>query len=74
MSNLIKLNNGTAAVAENEWTIVKLPASQVEERKQAGKVVLFKLTGEKTVTQEQIARSWKFSRGNLFLSDCFYCT
>lgn len=55
MSNLIKLNNGTAAVAENEWTIVKLPASQVEERKQAGKVVLFKLTGEKTVTQEQIA-------------------
>ena len=55
MSNLITLNNGTAAVAENEWTIVKLPASQVEERKQAGKVVLFKLTGEKTVTEEQIA-------------------
>lgn len=54
MSNLIKLNNGTAAVAENEWSIVKLPASQVEERKQAGKVVLFKLTGEKTVTEEQI--------------------
>lgn len=55
MSNLITLNNGKAVVTENEWTIVKLPASQVEERKQAGKVVLFKLTGEKTVTEEQIA-------------------
>jgi uncharacterized protein (DUF934 family) len=55
MSNLITLNNGVAAISENEWTVVKLPASQVEERKQAGKVVLFKLTGEKTVTDEQIA-------------------
>lgn len=55
MSNLITLNNGVAAISENDWAIVKLPASQVEERKQAGKVVLFKLTGEKTVTEEQIA-------------------
>lgn len=51
MSNLIKNN----AIAPDEWTIVNLPASQVEERKQAGKVVLFKLTGEKTVTDEQVA-------------------
>lgn len=51
MSNLI-INN---AVAQDEWTLVKLPASQIAERKQAGKVVLFKLTGEKTVTDEQIA-------------------
>jgi uncharacterized protein (DUF934 family) len=55
MSNLITLNNGVAAISENEWAIIKLPASQVEERKQAGKVVLFKLTGEKTVTEGQIA-------------------
>jgi len=55
MSNLITLNNGIATISENEWTIVKLPTSQVKERKQAGKVVLFKLTGEETVTQEQIA-------------------
>ncbi|MBC7696892.1 MAG: DUF934 domain-containing protein [Bacteroidia bacterium] len=56
MSNLIKLNtNDSASIVENEWTIVKLPASQVEARKQAGKVVLFKLTGEKTVTDEQIS-------------------
>lgn len=51
MSNLI-INN---AIANDEWTLVNLPASQVEERKQAGKVVLFKLTGEQTVTDEQIA-------------------
>lgn len=51
MSNLII--NG--AIATNEWTLVQLPASQVAERKQAGKVVLFKLTGEKTVTDTQIA-------------------
>jgi len=55
MSNLVKIDNGIAAVADNEWTIVQLPATQVEERKQAGKVVLFKLTGENTVTKEQIA-------------------
>ena len=55
MSNLITIKNGVAAVSENEWTIVQLPASQIEERKQAGKIVLFKLTGEKTVSDEQVA-------------------
>ena len=55
MSNLVKIDNGIAAVADNEWTLVQLPATQVEERKQAGKVVLFKLTGENTVTKEQVA-------------------
>lgn len=57
MSNLIQLKNGLASLATDDWTIVQLPASQVEERKQAGKVVLFKLTGEKTVTDEQIAKT-----------------
>ncbi len=56
MSNLIKLDtNDSASIVQNEWAIVKLPPSQVEARKQAGKVVLFKLTGEKTVTDEQIS-------------------
>lgn len=55
MSNLIKLNNGTASIVDNDWACVTLPASQVEARKQAGKVVLFKLTGEKTVSDEQVA-------------------
>ena len=57
MSNLVKIENGVAAVANNDWTIVQLPAAEVEERKQAGKVVLFKLTGESTVTEEQIANT-----------------
>lgn len=57
MSNLVKIENGIAVVANDEWTIVELPASEVEERKQAGKVVLFKLTGESTVTEEQIANT-----------------
>ena len=54
MSNLIKLQDGVASVVNDDWTIVQLPASLAEERKQAGKVVLFKLTGEQTVTPEQI--------------------
>ncbi|MGB2833913.1 MAG: DUF934 domain-containing protein [Methylotenera sp.] len=57
MSNLIKLKNGIADLAPDVWTLVKLPESQVEERKQAGKVVLFKLTGENTITAEQIANT-----------------
>lgn len=57
MSKLIKLNNNVASIVENEWAIVKLPASQVEARKQAGKVVLFKLTGEKTVSDEQVSNT-----------------
>lgn len=51
MSNLIHKN----AIVENEWTCVTLPAGEETVRKQAGKVVLFKLTGEKTTTPEQIA-------------------
>lgn len=67
MSNLITLNNGVATISENEWTVVKLPASQVEERKQAGKVVLFKLTGEKTVSAEQIANTEIPSAGKIIV-------
>lgn len=55
MSNLIKLENGVAGLAADDWTIVSLPESKTEERIQAGKVVLFKLTGENTVTEEMIA-------------------
>ncbi len=51
MSNLIRNN----AIVENEWATVTLPAGEETVRKQAGKVVMFKLTGEKTCTPEQIA-------------------
>lgn len=51
-SNLIR--NGQ--IVDNEWTTVQLPQLGEEVvRKQAGKVVLFKLTGEVTTTPEQIA-------------------
>ena len=55
MSNLIQLKGDSASIIEDAWTTVNLPASNAEERKQAGKVVLFKLTGENSVTSEQIA-------------------
>ncbi|PPC85362.1 MAG: hypothetical protein CTY37_08395 [Methylotenera sp.] len=61
MSNLIQLNTDNikqgAKIAENNWLTIELPASNIEARKQAGKVVLFKLTGEQTVTDEQIAET-----------------
>ena len=55
MSNLIQLKGDSASIVDNAWTLVNLPASQAEQRVQAGKVVLFKLTGEESVTPEQIA-------------------
>jgi len=67
MSNLIKLNNGAASVVEDDWTLIQLPATQVEERKQAGKVVLFKLTGEATVTDAQIADTVIPATGKIIL-------
>jgi uncharacterized protein (DUF934 family) len=52
MSNLIKDNT----IVADEWTRVTPPSLGEETvRKQAGKVVLFKLTGEETFTDEQIA-------------------
>ena len=54
MSNLIQLNQNIAQIVENTWVTLQLPASNVEARKQAGKVVLFKLTGEETVTDAQV--------------------
>jgi len=67
MSNLIKLNNGVASLVEDDWTLVQLPATQVEERKQAGKVVLFKLTGEATVTDAQVADTVIPATGKIIL-------
>ena len=54
MSNLIALKHGQAHIVDNNWQTVQLPPSLVEARKQAGKVVLFKLTGEETVSVDQI--------------------
>jgi len=51
MSNLIRNN----AIVPDEWTVVTLPVVEEAVRKQAGKVVLFKLTGEGAVTPQQVA-------------------
>lgn len=52
MSNLIKQGR----IVADAWTLVPLPALPEEAvRKQAGKVVIFKLTGETAATPEQIA-------------------
>jgi len=52
MSNLIKDN----AIVTDDWTRITPPSLGEETiRKQAGKVVLFKLTGEETFSAEQIA-------------------
>jgi uncharacterized protein (DUF934 family) len=67
MSNLIQLKNDVASVTDDTWTIVNLPASNAEERKQAGKVVLFKLTGEQSVTPEQIAGTKIPATGNIIV-------
>jgi uncharacterized protein (DUF934 family) len=52
-SNLIFKN----ALAVDDWTLVELPKVEQEVRKQAGKVVLFKLTGESNATAEQIVNT-----------------
>jgi uncharacterized protein (DUF934 family) len=53
MSNFIK--NGV--IATDAWQTVRLPAVEEAVRKQAGKVVLFKLTGAESATAEQIAQT-----------------
>lgn len=51
MSNLIYKN----AIIHDDWTRVELPKVEEVVRMQAGKVVIFKTTGENTVSAEQIA-------------------
>ncbi|MBM3350473.1 MAG: DUF934 domain-containing protein [Betaproteobacteria bacterium] len=67
MSNLISLQNDSPSVVQDEWTWVKLPEVQVEARKQAGKVVLFKLTGENSVSASQIADTVIPASGKIIL-------
>ncbi len=64
MSNLIK----NQAIVADEWTRVTPPTLGTETvRKQAGKVVLFKLTGEATYSAEQIAATSIPATGKVLL-------
>lgn len=67
MSQLITLQAHGAQISQDAWQLINLPASQQEARKQAGKIVLFKLTGEQTVTTEQIANTSIPSTGKIIL-------
>lgn len=68
MSNLIKLQNGSAViVADDSWQIVRLPAGEAEVKKQAGKVVQFRLTGVEAATAEQIAATAVPASGKVVL-------
>lgn len=49
-----KLIRGNQIVAD-EWTLVRLPERDEPVRKQAGKAVLFRLTGEKAATEDEVA-------------------
>src|SRR5688500_17788931 len=42
-------------VVEDAWTLVRYPVKDEPVRKQAGKVVLFKITGESPASAEEIA-------------------
>ncbi len=67
MSHLITLQADGAQLSVDAWQWVQLPASQQEVRKQAGKIVLFKLTGEPTVSAEQIANTVVPASGKVLL-------
>jgi len=55
-NKLIKQVGGVPQiVTDDAWQIVRLPTVQEEVKKQAGKVVLFKLTNAESATAEQIA-------------------
>ena len=57
MKSQLILNN---RIVEDDWETIMLPKIDVEVKKQAGKVVMFKLTGDDSPTPEQ-ANNNKFS-------------
>lgn len=69
MSQLIQLQaNGQAQIVEDTWVRVTPPPPAEETvRKQAGKVVLFKLTGEASYSAEQIAQTQIPASGKVLL-------
>lgn len=54
-------------IIKDEWLTIELPKINVEVKKQAGKVVLFKLTGEEYPTEEQINKAVFPSSGKILL-------
>ena len=55
------------SIIDDEWTFVALPSSNEEIKKQAGKVVLFKLTGESQPSELQINETVIPQNGKIIL-------
>jgi len=55
------------SIVDDEWTFVALPSANEEVKKQAGKVVLFKLTGESLPSELQINETVIPQNGKIIL-------
>ena len=62
-SQLIKDNS----IVDDDWLQILPPEAEIEVKKQAGKVVIFKLTGEDSLTSEQIEKTPIPKEGKLLL-------
>ena len=62
-SQLIKDNS----IVDDDWRQIMPPEAEIEVKKQAGKVVIFKLTGEDSLTSEQIEKTTMPKEGKLLL-------
>ena len=64
MKSQLILNN---RIVKDDWETIMLPKIDVEVKKQAGKVVLFKLTGDNSPTPEQVDKTKFSNSGNIIL-------
>jgi len=64
MSSQLIINN---SIVDDEWKLVMPPAADEEVKKQAGKVVIYKLTGEGSLTNEQIKNTIFPKNGKVIL-------
>ena len=64
MKSQLILNN---KIVEDDWETIMLPKIDVEVKKQAGKVVMFKLTGDNSPTPEQVDKTKFSNSGNVIL-------
>ena len=64
MKSQLILNN---RIVKDDWETIMLPKIDVEVKKQAGKVVMFKLTGDNSPTPEQVDKTKFSDSGNVIL-------
>ena len=64
MKSQLILNN---RIVKDDWETIMLPKIDVEVKKQAGKVVMFKLTGDNSPTPEQVYKTKFSNSGNIIL-------